>query len=561
MKSLLFSGRVCFLIYALSALPLWAQDATQAQRQHEQRLKEEQDRLRDRLERDQPTQDVFLQPDAKPETNDLPTDEQSPCIQINLISVQGVTILDQKEVDNVTRTYLGKCLRLGDINQLIAGISNLYLNRGYITSRAFVQPQKIENGNLDLLVIEGKIEKLQSSNMKQRELDAAFPVEEKTVLNLRDLEQGIENLNRLQQNSAQLDIQPGSDTGLSLVNIANQSSRPLHAQIFVDNSGSEATGQYLTGVSLSWDNPIHASDSLYLTFSKANDAAPGGSSQSYAINYSIPQGYFLWTISANHFDYQQQIAGASVNFMTSGDSDNQSLGLDYVAARSQRSKWTISSDLSHKVSKNYIEDVFLDTSSRELYLASVGINHTYKLSSAMLRSGLTWTQSFKAGNATEKLAEAEADYQFDKYQLNLGIYGGFEIAKQAFQYNSSINYFYTADPIIASEALSLGGQYSVRGYDQESLSGFKGGYWRTEISWPKTLWQQIRLEPMLGYDIGQSDAPDYNQDKATLSGGTIGLRINYKTFSANASYAKALAVPEFFTKEQSVFIFDARVSF
>ena len=38
-------------------------------------------------------------------------------------------------------------------------------------------------------------------------------------------------------------------------------------------------------------------------------------------------------------------------------------------------------------------------------------------------------------------------------------------------------------------------------------------------------------------------------------------RAHYKTFSANASYAKALAVPEFFTKEQSVFIFDARVSF
>lgn len=560
LNGLLNKNLFILLLIALS-FPAFSQDAGDVQRRHEQRLKEEQDRLQERLRRDNPTQDVFLQADKANQESAIPTDTNSPCIQVNLITVQGITLIDEDEVNKVTKSYMSRCLFLNDINQLIAEISNLYLDRGFITSRAFVQPQKVEKGTLDILVVEGKIEKLQSSNMKHRQLNAAFPVEENTILNLRDLEQGIENLNRLQQNAAQLDIKPGSDTGLSVVNVMNDKSRPVHGQVFIDNSGSEPTGKYLVGGSLSWDNPLGMSDSLYLSLSEATQGDPGGSSQSYAVNYSIPQGYFLWSLSANHFSYEQMIAGNAIDFTTSGESDNQSIGLDYVAFRSQRSKWSISSDITKKVSKNYIEDVFLDTSSRTLYLGSIGINSTYKMNSSMLRGGVTWTNSFGAGDATKKLTDAETDFQFNKYALDLGISGGFDIYKQSFRYNSSLYYFYSPTPIVASEALSLGGQYSIRGFDQETVTGYKGGYLRNEISYPKTLWNKIRLEPFVAYDIGQSDAPDYNKDKMTLSGATIGFRSAFANFYANAAYSTALAVPEFLTKEQSVFMFDARMSF
>lgn len=560
-----FNKILSVLLLLLVSVSAVAQDAAQAQRQHEQRLKEEQDRLQERLNRDNPRQDVFLQPEVSREENDIPTDENAPCIDVSLITVQGATVIDEDKIDEVTKSYIARCLSLQDINRLIADVSNLYLDKGYITSRAFVQPQKIEKGTLDLLIVEGKIEALQASGkMSQRQLNAAFPAEEKEILNLRDLEQGIEQLNRLQQNSAQLDIKPGSDTGLSTVNIINEQSRPLHGQIFVDNSGSEATGEIMVGGSLSWDNPLGMSDSLYINVSEATHGEKGGNSQSYAVNYSIPQGYFLWTISANHFNYEQLIIGNGATFTTSGESDNQSLGMDYVAYRSQRSKWSINSNLVKKVSKNYIEDVFLDTSSRTLYLGSIGINSTYRMKSAMLRGGLTWTRSFETGDATKKVTDAEVDYQFDKYAFDLGINGGFEVFKQNFRYSSSLNYFYSPTPIVASEALSLGGQYTIRGFEKESLTGYKGGYVRSEISYPQSFFNKIRFEPYVAYDFGQSDAPDYanyEKNKVSMSGGTIGFRSAYANVSVNASYSTALTVPEFFTKEQSVFLFDARIGF
>jgi hemolysin activation/secretion protein len=183
------------------------------------------------------------------------------------------------------------------------------------------------------------------------------------------------------------------------------------------------------------------------------------------------------------------------------------------------------------------------------------------MNSAMLRGGINWTRSFSASGATEKLSDAEADFQFNKYAFDLGVNGGFELLKQNLRYNSSIYYFYSPTAIVASEALSLGGQYSIRGFDKESLTGFKGGYWRSEISLPKNYFGKVRLDPFIAYDLGKSDAPDYNQTSATLSGATLGIRCAFANFSANASYSTALTVPEFFTKEQSVFIFDARLSF
>jgi len=114
---------------------------------------------------------------------------------------------------------------------------------------------------------------------------------------------------------------------------------------------------------------------------------------------------------------------------------------------------------------------------------------------------------------------------------------------------------------VASEALSLGGQYTVRGFDQESVTGYKGGYWRSEMSYPQNLFKKIRIEPFVAYDIGQSDAPDYQKNKVTMSGATVGFRSAFANFSANAAYSTAVAVPEFLTKKQSLFIFDARMSF
>jgi hemolysin activation/secretion protein len=383
----------------------------------------------------------------------------------------------------------------------------------------------------------------------------------KNLLYLRDLEQGIEQINRLRQNNAKLDIKPGKETGESIVYVVNERSLPLHATLSVDNSGSKQTGLYIVNAGVFWDNLVNRSDSLNFNISRSLNGEHGGSSQSYALNYSIPHGYFLWSVGANHFSYRQMIEGASVNFKTTGKSDNQMIRMDHVVFRGQRSKvmWNIGA--TRKDTKNYIEDVFLETSSRTLYLADVGIQSTYQMESATLRGALEFTRSVAAGNATKKITAAEVDYQFSKYELDIGIYGRFGLSGRRFNYSSALHYFYTPTTIVASEALSLGGRYTVRGFDHESVTGFRGGYWRNDLSSSFFPTEQIRLEPFVALDVGHSDAPDYQQQSATLSGGSVGLRCAMRRFYAGVSYSKALSVPRFMARGQHELAAEMQMSF
>lgn len=546
---------------AVGSANLFAEDiATKASREHEQRLQEEQQRLQEKIRNERPASDVFLQQPVV--DSNQPVLADTACTNVSLIAVQGVAVLDMELVDGVTKPYLNRCLNLSAINQLIKEISDLYLSRGYITTRAFIQPQRLKQGTLDVLVIEGKLEKLSSAddNLSSRQMGWAFPVEEGKILNLRNLEQGIEQLNRLQQNHAELNIKPGAETGDSLVDITNTKGSALHGSASLDNSGSEATGKNLAGLSLSWDNPLHLNDNLYLTLSDALGGGSDAKSRSYSANYSIPYGYALVNFSASYFEYQQLVEGSAVNFLSSGRSANESLGMDYVVYRGQHDKLLLTANFTHKDTKNYLEDVFLETSSRSLYLADLGATYTYKLNGGFLHSSFKWYQSLNVLDAKTKLSAAEQSYQFNKYVADLSLSKQFVLLGKEFLYVGSAQYLYSPDDLLASEGLAIGGRYTVRGIEGEGLAGNKGGYIRNEISYDTHLLARSRIEPFLGLDVGQVSSPEYQHKSYALTGAFFGVRYASENVSADCTYARAISLPEFINADNSGIYFNLRFS-
>ena len=548
LKTFLKNYSFLLLLCCLNPVKVFAQDiGDDIARKHEQRLLQEQQRIRDRKASDMPASDTFLQPESKPEEAIA---KDATCVHVKLISAQGVQVLDESLIDDITKKYVNRCLGLGDINQLIKDISNLYLKRGYITSRAFVQPQGLKQGILNILIVEGKVESINSPDKKltARQLRWAFPVQENEVLNLRDLEQGIEQLNRLQQNQAKLDIKPGTNTGDSLVEILNTTTSPLHVSASVDNSGSEATGEWIAGVSLSWDNPLNVNDNLYITFSNAFAGDEGGKSKSAATAYSLGRGYATFTINANYFEYEQLVEGTAINFLTSGTASNQTIGIAYTVYRGQRDKLSLDSDFTRKESKNYLEDVFLETSSRTLYIPSAGFSYTRQLERGMLRAGFSWAHSMDVLDATTKVTEAEKDYQFDSYSLDFSLSHNLSLGEQLIRYISSLHLFYSPDDLIASEGLSIGGRYTMRGLEEETIAGTEGFYWRNDLAYPMDF-QIGRVEPFIGVDYGMSNAPDFNKDNATATGVVAGIRYAASYASVDLTYAEAIDVPDFLQAE------------
>lgn len=539
----------------LLAQPVRAQTsdaATTAAREHERRLQEDALRREQQEKEQQKSPDIFLQlPSAESPDSEA---QSKTCIHIRHIDVQGASAFAKPQIQALTTAYINRCLGLPHINQLIKAISNLYIAKGLVTSRAFLQPQNLADGRLEILVVEGRLEKIESSegSLSERQLRWVFPDNEHGLVNLRDLEQGLEQLNRLQQNRSEMDIQPGSSTGASRILIHNRLATSWHYGAGFNNSGSEATGKNLATAYVSWDNATNSNDNLYLNFSDAVSGESPAKSRSYALAYSVPYGYALLSYSGNYFEYQQLVEGSAVSFLTSGTSANHTVNLDYMAYRGQRDKLGVGFSFSRKQSKNYLEDVFLDTSSRVLYLWELGPSYTRHLSAGVFTTSVKWYRSVSWWDAKEEVVSAEDDFQFDKYTLDSSVSMNFKLADRQFSYQSSLSLFYAPENIIASEGLSLGGRYTIRGLEGDGLFGYSGGYWRNQIAYIHPFKFGGRMDFYAGVDLGRVD--DRESVQESVAGSAVGIVLATAGVSLDLAYARALKLPDYvFGPEQAVY--------
>jgi len=125
------------------------------------------------------------------------------------------------------------------------------------TVQVVVPKQNIQSGNLELKILEGKINEVIFGDNhftdKMQEF-TAFGFIEGNTLNLKDINQGLYQINRLQSNNATMKIEPAVTEGESKVYIANQKKFPARATIGYDNLGNEFTGIHRTNFSGVLDN-------------------------------------------------------------------------------------------------------------------------------------------------------------------------------------------------------------------------------------------------------------------------------------------------------------------
>jgi hemolysin activation/secretion protein len=108
------------------------------------------------------------------------------------------------------------------------------------------------------------------------------------------------------------------------------------------------------------------------------------------------------------------------------------------------------------------------------------------------------------------------------------------------QWTSEFHGQYSNDHLYGSEYLSIGGRYTVRGFDgDQTLAAAKGWYWRNTFALPLGRWP---LVVYAGIDAGRVSGPgtEYIPGNTALSGGFFGLRGTYRQLSWDAFVGKAL---------------------
>jgi len=237
---------ICWAIF-LAVCPVQAALLSPADRenieQQQRDLLQQQQIQRDELEKGQT---VYVPPSASADSGD------QPCFTISTINIQQDKHLSSGDENALTKIFIGKCLGIHKITQLVQEVSGAYIHRGYITSRAFLPEQDLSRGELNITVMEGKLEEIQLDKRSNRILAMAFPGLKGKIPNLRDIEQGMEQINRPRQTSVQIEILPAAQPVYSIVNLTPTQELPLSAGIGFDNGGqkSTGTGQLLFGGTL-----------------------------------------------------------------------------------------------------------------------------------------------------------------------------------------------------------------------------------------------------------------------------------------------------------------------
>ena len=299
------------LAAAVAASPLLAlaqQSPTTPQPFVEQQRQQE----RERALREQNERTVDRRPQAAPPApNQRIPESESPCFRIDRVLLVGeqsesfqwaVADLSGPEGND---SPIGRCLGTAGVNVVLARAQQTAIARGYVTTRVLAAPQDLSTGTLTLSLVPGRIAAIRTTPDSSSTLlgnsallATAIPARPGDLLNLRDIEQGLENLKRAPTAEADIQIEPSTapnaKPGDSDLVVKYVQSKKWRVNLSLDDSGTKATGRNQAGVTVSLDNPLGLNDLFYVSANHSINShflsEPSYGTEGQTAHYSLPYG-------------------------------------------------------------------------------------------------------------------------------------------------------------------------------------------------------------------------------------------------------------------------------
>lgn len=552
--------------FATLPLPVLATGPTAADEEQLRQIERER-ALREQLQR---IPDVRLErPEVELARQRIPTDE-TPCFPIHRITLKG-------ELSERFQWALGaanpadappfdRCLGPTGVNLVMRRIQNAVIARGYVTTRVLAEPQSLQAGDLVLTLIPGRIRAIRFADGTddRASLWNAIPARPGDLLNLRDIEQSLENFKRLPTADADFQIAPGEQPGESDIVIRWKQGFPFRLNLSADDSGSKATGQYLGGVTVGFDHMLTLNDLFYLNLNHdLGGGEPGNNgARSRTAHYSVPYGYWLLGLTANDHTFHQSVAGINQTYLFSGESQTSDIKLSRLVYRDAVRKTSLSFSGWRRASKNFIDDTEIEIQRRRTAGWATGLGHREFIGPATLDMNLAYRRGTGAmdalpapeeavGAGASRLKLVTADAQF-ALPLALG--------SQSLRYGLAWRAQWNRTPVVPQDRFALGGRYTVRGFDGENLlSADRGWLIRNDLGLALGGSGQVLY---LGVDYGAVSGPSSALLAGKrLSGAVLGLRGGYKRLAYDIFAGQPLSKPEGFKTADTTTGFNLNASF
>ncbi|WP_335952984.1 ShlB/FhaC/HecB family hemolysin secretion/activation protein [Acinetobacter higginsii] len=531
-------------------------DATQRQQQRD-------DALQKQIQPEPSVQTgLEKQLQRKPQLQFLKSHSEEVCFEIKKFVLIGEDARQftfaMRPVTQGQYNLIGRCIGVQGLNQALDLIQNDLISHGYVTTRMLLPQQNIASGTIQLKVVAGKVDQIKfvEGTSKRAHKWNALPVKSGGILNVRDIEQGLENFKRVPTVEADFKIKPSeqrTEPGYSDLELAWHQSKPYRLHLGIDDAGSDSTGKYQGTATLSLDNLLTANDLFYGSYNHdlgGGDSGKRGTDGFY-LSYSIPYQYWLLNTSYSQSNYNQTVAGANQSYNYSGKSKLIGADLSRVLYRDAKRKTSASVGGWYRESQNFINDVEVEVQRRKTAGWKASLDHSEYLANATLTGNVTYkrgTGAFSAMRAPEEQFN-EAYTRVGILQANASLQVPFQVGQQNLQYLAEWRMQHSNKALTPQDRFSIGNRYTVRGFDgEQTLMADNGFLVRNELSGSVA---KLPMQWYSGIDYGEVGGTTAHYPNplvgTSLLGAVVGLRGQvFKSVSYDAFFGAPLKKPEYF---------------
>ncbi|MEL7244719.1 MAG: ShlB/FhaC/HecB family hemolysin secretion/activation protein [Cyanobacteria bacterium J06573_2] len=482
-----------------------------------------------------PPPSELLEPSTPNPIPSQPLPDITDTIVIKKFEFIGNTAFNQEELAEVLKDFTNKPITFAQLEQAKSAVVQYYINNKYVTSGAFIPVgQSIEDGVVQIEIVEGKLEEIQISGNRRLKSDyirSRIARATKTPLNQEKL---LEALQLLQINplieSLSAELSAGTRPGLNVLLVRVEEAKTFGVTTGLDNNRSPSIGSFRRQVQLNQANLLGWGDGLNLGYSNTDG------SNTFNAGYSLPLNPRNATLSFNYSTSDSDIIEDTFDQLDiESGSSNYDLTFRQPLVQTPTEEFALGFTASRRDSQ--VSSEILSENGISLSELSPGAEEDGDTRISALRFFQEWISR----NNREVIA-ARSQFSLGVGALNATVNSDapdsrFLSWQGEAQWTRLLardtlllirgNVQLSPDRLLAGEQYSLGGIENVRGYRQNFLLRDNGAFASAEVQLPILRVSQIdgvlQFAPFI--DIGTTwDNSDEENDDNTLASVGLGLR-------------------------------------
>lgn len=469
-------------------------------------------------------------------------------------------MLDVAAIEKAITPFLGPDKSMADVEGARAALEKVYQDAGYLTVFVDVPEQRVNEGVVQLHVLEGRVERLSVTGARyfsQGFIRERVPeLADGKVPNFNVVQAQLAEVNRTDDRRVQPVLRPGRTPGTVETELQVNDRAPVGATVELNNRHAQFTEPLRLQVSGHYNNLFQRDHAFSITAI----TSPQDTSQSkvLALSYSIPEPHGdAWLGYAVFSDSSIEPLG-SVNVIGKGFT----LGVRHVWNLPSLTTYAHSTSMGFDY-KNLKEDTLAGNDQVATPLKYLPFNLSYN--GQIAHSERSQTQfslgaTFNFRPILQKNVDCAGTGEVDQFACKReGADAGFSTVKYDVTHQSPVFEKWQAQlhlggqlssgPVVGAEQYALGGAESVRGYLEAEGVGDHGVMGSLELrspNWgggPKDSWMSS-VDELTGYgfvDIGEVRTIDPGAGQLahqSLAGAGVGLKLRaYKQLSSTLDWA------------------------